>query len=57
MKCVTIEYGNKLVFTIDFKSEMVDLFALNHFDSKEADLEKKFKIQKKVCFKGYGKTK
>ena len=43
MKCVTSKYGKKLVVTIDFKSEIVDLFAPKRFDTKAADLEKQFK--------------
>ena len=43
MGCVRIKYGNKHVITINFKGEMVDLFAPKHFDFKPTDLEKKFK--------------
>jgi len=42
MKCGTTNYGNTLVITIDFKGEMVVLFAPKRFDSKAADVEKKF---------------
>ena len=36
--------GNKLVVTINFKGEMVDIFTPSRFDAKAADFEKKFKI-------------
>ena len=41
MKFVTTKYWSKIVIIIDFKGEMVDLFALKRFNSKAADLEKK----------------
>ena len=41
MTCVTTKYWNKLFITIDFKGELVNLFAPIRFDSKAADLEKK----------------
>jgi len=41
-KCVTTKYGKKTFITIDFKGEMVDVFAPKRFDSKAADLDKKF---------------
>ena len=40
MKCVTAKYGEKIVIIIDFKGEMVNLFATKYFDSKAADLVK-----------------
>ena len=40
MKCVATKYGNKVVITIHFKGEMVDLLVPKPFDSKAADLEK-----------------
>ena len=56
MKCVTTKYGKKNVIIIDFKGEMVDLFALNRFDSKAADLEKKFKkLDKNMILKVIGR--
>ena len=42
-KCFKTKYGNEVVIIIDFNGEMVDLFAPKLFDSKAADLEKKFK--------------
>ena len=42
-KCVTTKYGKKTFITIDFKGEMVDVFAPKRFDSKAADLDKKLK--------------
>ena len=41
MKCVTTKYGKKIVIIIDFKGEMVELFAPKRFYSKAADIEKK----------------
>ena len=52
MKCVTTKYGNKVVITIDFKGEMVNLLAPRHFDSKAADLEIFFiKVDKNMILK------
>ena len=42
MNNVTNIYEYKLVTTVDFKGETVDLFAHKCFDSKAADLEKEF---------------
>jgi len=41
MKCVTTQYGNKIVITINLKVEPVDIFTPKRFDSKAIDLEKK----------------
>ena len=51
MKCVTTKFTKKIAIIIDFKGEMVDLFAPKRFDSKATDLEKKSK--KLYDFKGY----
>ena len=48
IKYITTKYGKKIVITIDFKGEMVYLFAPKRFDSKAAHLEKKFKKFDKV---------
>ena len=42
MKCVTTKHEKKIVIIIDFKCEVIDLFAVKHFGSQAADLEKKF---------------
>jgi len=52
MKCITTKYGKKLVITIDFKAEIVDLFVTKRFDSKAADLQKKLtKLDKYMILK------
>ena len=43
MKCVTTKYGRKLVIIVNFKGELVDLFAPRHFSPEAADLEKNLK--------------
>ena len=40
IKCFTTKYGKKIVIIINFKGEMVDLFASKRFDSNAADLER-----------------
>jgi len=43
MKFVKTKYRNNLDITFDFKGQIADLFGQKCFDSKAADLEKKFK--------------
>jgi len=43
IKWVAPKHGKKITIIIDFKGEMVDLFAPNRIDSKADDLENKFK--------------
>ena len=44
----------KIIIIIDFRGEMVDLFAPKRFDSKAADLKNEIKkIDKVMILKGY----
>jgi len=45
MKCVATKYEEKTILTIDFESEIVDLFATKGCDSTAADFEKHLKIR------------
>ena len=40
MKCVKTKYENKIVITINFKGEVVDIFAPKRFYSTAADLQR-----------------
>ena len=48
MKSVPTKYKTKIVIIIDFKGEMVDLFASKRFDFKALDFEKKLNKLDKV---------
>ena len=41
MKCVKTKYGKKIDIIIDFKGEMIGVFASKPFDSKAASLKRK----------------
>ena len=43
IKRVAAEHGKTITIIIDFKGEMVDLFAPKRFDSKADDLDEKLK--------------
>ena len=43
MKCVTTKYEKKLIITISFKGEAVDIFTPKRLDSKAAEFENKLK--------------
>ena len=43
IKWVAAEHGKTITIIIDFKGEMVDLFAPKRFDSKADDLDEKIK--------------